>query len=284
MHGALLLFCLAQTEMPADTQAADTQAKAVQGRIQTRTYEFKEARQKMEYTLYVPNSYDKRRKSPLIVALHGLASNPRHIIRYPGLITQAEKHGYIVVAPMGYNPYGWYGSRGLGAQRLIDPDNLGELSEKDVMNVLAIVRAAYHIDDRRIYLLGHSMGGSGAWHLAIKYPNIWAAISPIAPATVHVPDTLSKARHIPVIVVQGDKDKLVHSTRRWVAKMKQLEMEHRYIEVAGGGHLRIAFQHFPEIFAFFNRHTRPLAQSDGTGIDGTGAEDKASRGTSSGAR
>ena len=187
MHGVLLLFCLVQTDTPANAQPAATAAKDVQGRIQTLTYEFKATRKKMEYTLYVPHSYDKQRKSPLIVALHGLASNPRHIIRYPGLITHAEKHGYIVVAPMGYNPYGWYGSRGLGAQRLIDPDNLGELSEQDVMNVLSIVRETYHIDDRRIFLLGHSMGGSGAWHLAIKYPHIWAAIAPIAPATVHVP-------------------------------------------------------------------------------------------------
>jgi predicted peptidase len=252
MHGAFLLFCLTQADVPSATPAED-----VRGRIQTRTYTFKQARREMEYTLYVPNSYDKQRKSPLVVALHGLASNPRQIIRYPGLITQAEKHGYIVVAPMGYSPYGWYGSRGRGGTRSSDPDNLGELSEKDVLNVLAIVRETYQIDDRRIYLLGHSMGGSGTWHLAIKYPQIWAAISPLAPTMARGPDALVKAKHIPVIVVQGDQDKLVYSTRRWVAKMKELNMEHRYIEVAGGGHVRIVFAHFPEVFEFFNAHTKP---------------------------
>ena len=45
------------------------------------------------------------------------------------------------------------------------PANLGELSEKDVMNVLALVRKEYSIDDKRIYLIGHSMGGGGTWHL-----------------------------------------------------------------------------------------------------------------------
>src|SRR5207249_1405767 len=35
------------------------------------------------------------------------------------------------------------------------PANLGELSEKDVMNVLALVRKEFTIDDKRIYLIGH---------------------------------------------------------------------------------------------------------------------------------
>ena len=49
-----------------------------------------------------------------MVALHGLGSNPQQIMRYRGLTDLAEKHGYIVAAPMGYNSRGWYGSRGPG--------------------------------------------------------------------------------------------------------------------------------------------------------------------------
>src|SRR5205823_11075529 len=62
------------------------------------------------------------------------------------------------------------------------PPNLAELSEKDVLNVLALVRKEFTIDDKRIYLMGHSMGGAGAWHLGTKYPNLWAGLAPIAPA------------------------------------------------------------------------------------------------------
>ena len=63
-----------------------------------------------------------------------------------------------------------------------DPTNISELSEKDVLNVLEIVRKEYTIDPARIYLLGHSMGGGGTIHLATKYPDLWAAAAPIAPA------------------------------------------------------------------------------------------------------
>lgn len=227
------------------------------GQIQTRTYDFKAAGKEMEYTLFVPSGYQEDRETPLIVALHGLGSNPRQIIRYPGLTRLAEEHGYIVVAPMGYNSRGWYGSRGQTSDRS-EPENLGELSEKDVMNVLGIVRGEFNVDPNRIFLMGHSMGGGGTWHLGIKYPNLWAALAPIAPAIYRSTDELQGIKHIPVIVVQGAMDRLVkaETTRRWVAKMEELGMDHIYIEDPDGGHVMVAFENLPKIFEFFNLHTK----------------------------
>src|SRR6266581_3235726 len=49
-----------------------------------------------------------------------------------------------------------------------DPPNLRELSEKDVMNVLELVRKEFNVDDRRTYLMGHSMGGAGTLYLSTK--------------------------------------------------------------------------------------------------------------------
>ena len=228
---------------------------ATQRRIQKRSYEFKEAGKEMEYALFVPASYSATQEYPLIVALHGLGSNPQQIMHYRGLTDLAEEHRYIVVAPMGYNERGWYGSRGQSSSRS-RPNNLGELSEQDVMNVLALARKEFNIADNRIYLMGHSMGGGGTWHLGIKHPDIWAALAPIAPAIRGNTSNLEKIKHIPVIVVQGDQDPLVpvRGARRWVAKMKELGMEHSYIEVAGGDHTSIAFEKMPDIFAFFNQH------------------------------
>lgn len=221
------------------------------GEIVTRQYYFREAGKQMDYVLYVPRSFQPGKKMPLVVALHGLLSTPGQIMRYPGLTRLAEKHGFIVVAPWGYNNRGWYGSLGQKS-RGMRPENLGELSEKDVMNVVAAMQQNFSIDERRIYLLGHSMGGGGAFHLAIKYPQKWAAVAAIAPAVYTAPDQLQKIKHLPVIIVQGAKDGLVSvkQTRRWVEKMKQLKMNHVYIEVADGGHIFIAFRNLPKIFDF----------------------------------
>src|SRR5688572_4845773 len=92
-----------------------------QPRIERKTYTFKEAGKEMEYALFVPGKYEKAKSSPLVVALHGLYSNPQQIMRYPGLTEQAEKRGYIVVAPMGYNNHGWYGAKPLVKGSKDDP-------------------------------------------------------------------------------------------------------------------------------------------------------------------
>jgi len=76
----------------------------------------------------VPSNYDKEKKSPLMIALHGLATNPQWIMRYPKLTDLAEKHGYIVAAPMVTTSSGWYARRTKFAK--MNPENLGELSEK----------------------------------------------------------------------------------------------------------------------------------------------------------
>jgi poly(3-hydroxybutyrate) depolymerase len=230
---------------PAIAQAGQSTATAATGRIETRRYDFAEAGVQMDYELFVPSSYDPSRPAPLIVALHGLGSNPKVVIRYQGLTDLAEERGYIVVAPMGYSTGGWYGSRGHGAIRnrpgaesANNPSNHGILSEQDVMNVIGIVRRDFNINSQRIFMFGHSMGGGGAYHLAMEHPRLFAALAAVAPAIYGSPDSLSLIRDIPVIVVQGDADRLVDVavTRRWVAKMQELGMRHEYVEIAGGDH------------------------------------------------
>jgi poly(3-hydroxybutyrate) depolymerase len=311
--------------------------KPTSSRVEKKTYDFKEAGKEMEYALFVPSKYDKEKKTPLIVALHGLGGNPQQMIRSRGLTDEAEKYGYIVVAPMGYNSSGWYGvqaPRGLGRpgapgrpgvagfgtppgtvlasrvqenlkltdeqkkrieelQKEVDarvqkiltdeqnkqlkdlkdnpgrglgglgpgggqdaPENLRELSEKDVMNVLEIVRKEFNVDEKRIYLIGHSMGGAGTWHLGTKYPDKWAGLAPIAPAAFGQPTGLDKIKHVPVIVVQGDNDTLVRpeGTRRWVEKLKDLNITHEYLEIAGAGHGDVITKGMPKIFEFFDKH------------------------------
>src|SRR5262249_36238449 len=158
--------------------------------------------------------------------------------------------------PMGYNSRGWYGVKGGGfGKGKGDPENLRELSEQDVLNVLKLVRKEYTIDEKRIYLLGHSMGGAGTWHLGTKYPDVWAGLAPIAPGAFGRPTGLDKLEKIPVIVVQGDKDTLVkpEGTRRWVDKLKELKLTHEYVEIEGAGHGDVISKGMPKIFEFFEK-------------------------------
>jgi pimeloyl-ACP methyl ester carboxylesterase len=137
------------------------------------------------------------------------------------------------------------------------PENLGELSEKDVMNVLGEVRKAFSVDEKRIYLVGHSMGGAGAYYLGAKYPELWAGLAPIAAASGQ-PRNVEKLKKVPVIVVHGDNDTAVPvaSARRWAERLKEQEVEHEYVELAGAGHGDVIGKGMPKIFEFFEKHKK----------------------------
>lgn len=237
---------------------------AALARVEVRTHRLPQAPGvDIPYGVYVPTGYDGSEATPLVIALHGLGSDEMYMMEYNNLVELAERYGYLVATPMGFNERGWYGSRGQGNdfnRRSQDPgpDNLGELSELDVMSVLAIMRDQYNVDGGRIYLIGQSMGGGGTWYLGTKHPDIWAALAPMAPAIYTSPDVLERARGLPVIVVQGDADQLVDPdvTRRWVAKMKELGMEYEYIEVPGGTHASAGRLNIDKVFEFLDRHSR----------------------------
>ena len=228
----------AWAQEPGSTAAADP-------RVEARTYTFEETGVEVPYALFVPSSYDPSRAWPLIVGLHGFGRPYDWIMSYDGYVDMAERDGYILVTPKGYHPRAWYGSRGPGIPTLRGdddpaalPENLGALSEQDVMNVLHLATEEFNVDPDRIYLWGHSMGGAGTYHLAAKYPQVWAALGVAAPAPSVSPDQLASFRHIPILVLQGDQDRAVPvaRTREWVARMRELGMEHVYIEIEGGDH------------------------------------------------
>lgn len=52
------------------------------------------------------------------------------------------------------------------------PDSVAEFTRHAI--------SQYHADPKRIYLVGYSMGGYGAWRSAADYPELFAAIVPIS--------------------------------------------------------------------------------------------------------
>jgi hypothetical protein len=64
---------------------------------------------------------------------------------------------------------------------------------------------------------------------------------------------------MPVIVVHGDKDTAVpvSLSPTWVDVMKQHAMTYEYREIADGDHGNVIGIGMPDIFAFFDEHTKP---------------------------
>lgn len=219
-----------------------------------RHYMFKDAGEIMPYHLYVPTTYNPSHAFPLVVALHGLGASEDSMFSavYGGIPKLAEQHGFIVVAPLGYRIDGGYGAFRVAGQS----NRRTELSELEVMEVVQQVKQQYKIDDSRVYLMGHSMGGIGTWAIGAKHPDLWAGLGPIS--GTGDPATVEKMRAIPEIVVHGDADDIVPvtGTRAMVAEMKKLGVEVKYIEVPGGNHGNVAATNMAAIFDFFAAHRK----------------------------
>jgi len=52
--------------------------------------------------------------------------------------------------------------------------------EKQILSMIEIAKAQYDIDPDRVYVAGFSMGGTGAWHMAGRFPDLFAGAAPCA--------------------------------------------------------------------------------------------------------
>ena len=259
-------------------------------RAQTRTYHFEDTNEELPYSLYVSSKVKKDQKAPLVVTLHGLGA-PQTIMMGKTAIDLAEEAGYILVSPMGYNTGGWYGSPAFsaGPGRGKDkgappaspgapkadakgkavfggpanqPANFRELSEKDTMNVIAMVRKEFKVDDKRIYIMGHSMGGAGALYLGSKYPKMFAAVAAEAPAAFWQTrkETLQplKDAKVPVMIVHGDIDEVVPvtNTHAWVEVMRELKMKYEFVQQPGITHGPVIESGLKPIYEFFAKNKK----------------------------
>lgn len=100
-------------------------------------------------------------------------ANPGMIVALHGAGVEAERHAacfepqpdLVVVAPTNRRPYGF------------DWQDWGRLN---LYETIFPMMAALRVDQGRIYLTGHSMGGHGTWHVAGIDSDLFAAIAPSA--------------------------------------------------------------------------------------------------------
>jgi predicted esterase len=242
--------------------------------VEIRTYVFEETGEELPYSVFVSSKVKPGEKAPLVLALRGFTGTTLTFVRGTA-VDMAEEGGYILVGALGYNNRAGFGVQPrartggpapaaapapgaramppmLGGTAETDPVRITEYSEQDVMNVLAMVREEFNIDDDRIYLMGHSQGGGGARHIAEKYPSIWAGVALIAPALFGAELTAeSNLLNLPVMIAVGDQDTLIESSKAFSEQLDSLGATYRYQEYPGIDHGTIIMTSMPEVFEFF---------------------------------
>ncbi len=165
------------------------------------------------YISYTPKKYnnDTFKKWPLIIYLHGGSSRGTDKIKLyccgiPDQIWRKREFPFIIVAPQCPINQRW------------STDNWFENFYKEIST-------KYRVDTDRVYLTGVSLGGSGTWYLAIKYPKKFSAIAPMSGFTRHmdfIKKNTDKLIDIPIWAFHGKIDTVVQfeETEWMINKLK----------------------------------------------------------------
>jgi pimeloyl-ACP methyl ester carboxylesterase len=165
------------------------------------------------YLSSVPKAYDTdtARKWPLVIYLHGGSDRGSDLKRLyssgiPDQVYRGREFPFIMLAPQ-------------------CPLHLRWSTDDWFENFYAEAMARYRIDPDRVYLTGPSLGGSGTWYIAARYPDRFAAIAPMSGFTSNLDDIdthLDRLLDMPVWAFHGKLDTVVpfEETERIVARLE----------------------------------------------------------------
>jgi predicted peptidase len=234
---------------------------------QYRIYNFPGTGESIPYRLFVPTTWTPERRMPMLVTLRAGNTVDGPYRAGNDLVKQAAQRGYIVVTPMGYRglsqPY--YGSRYPIARATPSVPAAGwtpqedERAEQDVLHVINLVTKEYNVDTSRIYLHGQNPSGSGALHLAAKYPERFAAVVVSSGPIVFDAYPFDRLKgNVALMVIHGDQDTSnpIEASQKMAGAAKAAGVATEYATVPGGTHLEAYLTYAPQIFDFLDKHRK----------------------------
>ena len=173
----------------------------------------------IRYAISIPENYSPSTPVPLILALHfgvrggdaaGAGGDVVQILIGPAL----AKLRAIIVAPDSV--------RGNWSS----PEN-----EQAVIALLDMVLAHYSIDKKKVAVTGYSMGGSGSWHFAEKFPERFSAAIPVAGR----PPASASGWRVPVLAIHSRDDHVApfDPTEARIAELEKAGVNARLIALTG---------------------------------------------------
>ncbi len=202
------------------------------------------------YLSYLPKDYeaDAVRKWPLVIYLHGGSDRGTDLKKLyssgiPDQVYRGREFPFIMLAPQ-------------------CPVHLRWSTDDWFENFYKEAASRYRIDTDRIYLTGPSLGGSGTWYIAARYPKTFAAIAPMSGFTSHldyIDKNIDKLLDMPVWAFHGKMDTVVpfEETERIVKRLEGRNRNLRFSAEPDLGH-SIHWQIYPgqEIYDWFLRYDR----------------------------
>jgi len=201
----------------------------------------------LKYLLYLPADYsDSKKDFPLILFLHGAGErgNDLKLVKIHGIPKIVEKQKdfpFIAVSPQCPGDKWW-----------ADPWLIEALNA-----LLEEIVDTYRVDESRVYLTGLSMGGFGTWHLAMMFPEKFAAIAPICGGGM--PWMAFRIKDLPVWAFHGAKDEVVPLQRseEMVEALKKVGGNVKFTVYPEAGHDSwTETYNNPELYNWFLSHRK----------------------------
>ena len=199
------------------------------------------------YRYYLPKGYDRSKKYPIVLYMHGNGSrgtdNERHL-RSDGAALHnaifASKYDCIILAPQCTDRSMWCDIRSAaGSAAFFDREMGVEL--RAAVRLYDKFISEHSVDENRQYAIGMSCGGAALWELMYNFPGKFTATIPIAGALQYdgaelyaksgVGDTVVWAFH-----GTADKTCNVEATRALVRSLSAVGSDITYTEVKGDSH------------------------------------------------
>lgn len=181
------------------------------------------------YITYLPKDYviDSSKEYPLLIFLHGGSARGKDTLDLYNAgpfdqIYRGRNFQFMVVAPQ-------------------CPKHLRWSAEDWFESFYYDLIKKYRVDTNKVYLTGVSLGGSGTWYLATKYPDKFAAIAPMSGFTRHmdyISENIENLENLPVWAFHGESDNVVpvEETDYLTDRLKDINSQVKYTREKNVGH------------------------------------------------
>jgi phospholipase/carboxylesterase len=150
--------------------------------------------------LFGPLHYESGYAYPLIIWLHGPASDEHQLRRVMPLVSMRN---FVAVAPRGLCESGKNGLSGFGWPQTEDAL---EQAEHHIFDALAIASQKFHVSPRKVFLAGFDQGGTMAFRVALSNPRHFAGVLSLGgrfPSGRTPFGNLTSARKVPIFLAAG---------------------------------------------------------------------------------
>lgn len=176
--------------------------------------------------IYVPDTLERTKPAPLIIALHGYGGTAKEMADvWKGV---AAENGAILIAPQGMDAAGegwsWENMRS---------------AEFIVLAAMEKIGKAHKIDEKRVVLSGFSQGGFAAYSIGFKHPTRFRGVVPVAAVyngSLAPKPGAGKEGYPKFVIMVGSRDRVLAENKKAASDLEAAGISHKLNVYDGVGH------------------------------------------------